>query len=369
MASDSGSDLLHLSSISIEPVAQKKGLIVRHVEYCVTSERLGTEAVRRYSDFQALQELLLVRFPYRLVPRLPPAKLMANVVSVSSSFIGDRTNALVRWLTIVTSHPVIGSDPMVKFFMTDTLTDHATSLREQFKNFPDEFIMNEMGAQARELATPGLRSSVTAAQGQLAGLEEVLKRVAVTTERLVARSAEEERDMAEFAKDLGTIGSSASVFGDTDFFMESSKEVARVATKLGELSSGQEAEVHQKVLLLVDVLQAQAQLFPRLEKGLAKDHKIGVERIAMVKNRDIKGALATDHALRELLEKRVGDHEVVLSDLESRQAFALLCVESESKLALLFVSLLANLLNTLAKVQAGGMDGISEVWKALPSPK
>ena len=189
--------------------------------------RLGTEAVRRYSDFQALQELLLVRFPYRLVPRLPPAKLMANVVSVSSNFIGDRTNALVRWLTIVTSHPVVGSDPMVKFFMTDTLTDHATSLREQFKNFPDEFIMNEMGAQARELATPGLRSSVMAAQGQLAGLEEILRRVAVTTERLVARSAEEERDMAEFAKDLGTIGSSASVFGDTDFFMESSKEVAR----------------------------------------------------------------------------------------------------------------------------------------------
>ena len=30
-----------------------------------------------------------------------------------------------------------------------------------------------------------------------------------------------------------------------------------------------------QVLLLVDVLQAQAQLFPRLEKGLAKDHKIG----------------------------------------------------------------------------------------------
>ena len=28
----------------------------------------------------------------------------------------------------------------------------------------------------------------------------------------------------------------------------------------------------------------------------------------MVKNRDIKGALATDHALREVVEKRVSDH-------------------------------------------------------------
>ena len=31
----------------------------------------------------------------------------------------------------------------------------------------------------------------------------------------------------------------------------------------------------------------------------------GVERVQMVRNRDIKGALATDHALREVVEKRV----------------------------------------------------------------
>ena len=40
-------------------------------------------------------------------------------------------------------------------------------------------------------------------------------------------TVEEERDMAEFARDLGNIGSSASVFGDNDFFFESNKEVAR----------------------------------------------------------------------------------------------------------------------------------------------
>ena len=45
--------------------------------------------------------------------------------------------------------------------------------------------------------------------------------------KVVARAVEEERDMAEFARDLGNIGSSASVFGDNDFFFESSKEVAR----------------------------------------------------------------------------------------------------------------------------------------------
>ena len=141
-------DLLRLDDITIvKPVAQKKGLIVRHVEYNVKSEKFRSEVVCRYSDFQTLQALLLARFPYRLVPRLPPAKLMANVVAVSSDFIGDRKNALVRWLTIVSSHPVVGDDQMVRFFMTDMMNEQGNNLREQFRFFPDEFVMNEMGAQ------------------------------------------------------------------------------------------------------------------------------------------------------------------------------------------------------------------------------
>ena len=81
--------------------------------------------------------------------------------------------------------------------------------------------------QARQLATPGLRSTVTSSQGQLAGLEEVLRKVATAMGKVVARTADEENDMVEFAKDLGNIGSSASIFGDNDFFFEGSKEVAR----------------------------------------------------------------------------------------------------------------------------------------------
>ena len=99
------------------------------------------------------------------MPRLPPAKLMANVVAVSSDFIGERKNALVRWLTIVASHPVVGDDQMVRFFMTDMMNDHANSLREQFRFFPDEFVMNEMGAQVRSKIFPAF-SEVSALLSQ-----------------------------------------------------------------------------------------------------------------------------------------------------------------------------------------------------------
>jgi len=40
---------------------------------------------RRYNDFAAFHELLVGRFPYRLVPRLPPKKMGG----MHSCFIGN----------------------------------------------------------------------------------------------------------------------------------------------------------------------------------------------------------------------------------------------------------------------------------------
>jgi hypothetical protein len=56
---------------------------------------------------EALHELLLARFPYRCVPRLPPAKLSAMVAGIASETIHTRRKALARWLAAVTSHPVL----------------------------------------------------------------------------------------------------------------------------------------------------------------------------------------------------------------------------------------------------------------------
>ena len=320
-------DLLELDTISIEPAPQKKGMILRHVEYMVKSERFRSEVKRRYSDFQALYELLLHRFPYRLIPKLPPAKLMANVVGVTSDFIEERRKALIRWLTIITSHPVLSEDAMIKYFLTDNLNDHATSIRDQFRHFPDEFVMNENGPKARELATPGLRTTVVARRGQISTIEEVIKRFSQITAKLCKRSAEESQDMGDMARELASIGNQSvfNALGDSlwkrqkDFFYAASKEVTSIGSITSEQNKKEESDVHQKILLLLDVVSAHSDLSERHEKGLTKDHKVALEKIGMVKNRDLRGALASDTEFRNLAEQQVSNHEIVLTDLESRQ--------------------------------------------------
>jgi len=366
-------ELLQLDTVTIEPVPQKKGIILRHVEYLVKSERFRSEVNRRYSDFQALYELLLYRFPYRLIPKLPPAKLMANVVGVSSDFIDERRKALIRWLTIITSHPIVSEDSMIKFFLTDNFSDHATSIRDQYRHFPDEFILSDLGPKSRDLATAGLRASVMASKGQIHTLQEVIKRFSQFTEKICKRSQEEGQDMSEFTRELASIGNQ-SVFRmsddstwekQKDFFYAASKELANLCAKITEQNKKEESEVHQKVLLLLDVATAHSDLFERHDKGLTKDHKMGIEKVGMVKNRDLRGALATDSKLRDAVEKRIAEHEIILTDLESRQAFALLCIESETKLTLMFASLLAAILHSLGVVEQQGAEDKTEVWRSL----
>ena len=55
------------------------------------------------------------------------------------------------------------------------------------------------------------------------------------------------------------------------------------------------------------------------ESGLLKEHKIAAEKIGMIKMRDLRGALATDMEMRNLLETNIQQNEIVLTDLESRQ--------------------------------------------------
>jgi len=43
-------------------------------ERFILSQRWRTVVLRRYSDFLALQDVLLLRYPYRAIPRLPPKK-------------------------------------------------------------------------------------------------------------------------------------------------------------------------------------------------------------------------------------------------------------------------------------------------------
>lgn len=70
------------NAIKIKEVPEKEGLLFKHINYAISHElNLGMhgpggvkKVVRRYSDFVWLLEFLLKKYPFRVIPGLPPKK-------------------------------------------------------------------------------------------------------------------------------------------------------------------------------------------------------------------------------------------------------------------------------------------------------
>lgn len=69
------------NGIQIKEIPEREGLIFKHTNYSITHNmRLGTtqpgekKVVRRYLDFAWLLEYLLAKYPFRVIPGLPPKK-------------------------------------------------------------------------------------------------------------------------------------------------------------------------------------------------------------------------------------------------------------------------------------------------------
>lgn len=76
---------------------------------------------RRYSDFVWLLEVLHRRYPFRLLPNLPPKRVAVNGYHfvADEGFLERRRRGLQRFLEKVVNHPVLGSDGVVNTFMTE----------------------------------------------------------------------------------------------------------------------------------------------------------------------------------------------------------------------------------------------------------
>lgn len=99
----------------------KEGIFMfQHHNYEVTSHRRGSKVVRRYSDFVWLLDCLHKRYPFRMLPLLPPKRVAVNGNHLSNdgAFIEKRRRGLARFLNALVRHPVLSQEQLVVMFLT-----------------------------------------------------------------------------------------------------------------------------------------------------------------------------------------------------------------------------------------------------------
>lgn len=99
----------------------KEGMFMfQHHNYEVSSQRRGSKVIRRYSDFVWLLDCLHKRYPFRVLPLLPPKRVAVNGNHLSNdgAFIEKRRRGLARFLNALVRHPVLGQEQLVVMFLT-----------------------------------------------------------------------------------------------------------------------------------------------------------------------------------------------------------------------------------------------------------
>ncbi|KAH9940909.1 uncharacterized protein BXZ73DRAFT_88587 [Epithele typhae] len=166
-------------TVTVNVLGQQGFLLNRYLVYEVSSDR-GTPVPRRYSEFVFLWDVLVKRYPFRLIPALPPKR-----IGPDEGFLEQRRRGLARSLNFVVNHPIIKDDAVLQSFLTEP------SLEEWRKHASisyDEESVTKRVDRVEEMAIPSdLEDKLAVVRGKIGFLIEHWQRICLHTERIVKR--------------------------------------------------------------------------------------------------------------------------------------------------------------------------------------
>lgn len=298
--------------IVVEELPEREGLLFKHTNYLVrhlidlpdTSPSSDRSVIRRYSDFVWLQEVLLKKYPFRMIPDLPPKRIGSHTTDPVFSI--KRRNGLSRFINLVVKHPVFKKDDLVLTFLT-VPTDLLGWRKQASYDTSDEFTDRKVSVTFVKMWHKGLAERWNEADANIDTALELWAKITVLIDRYERRMAfiAQDRDILRSMLDQFTEGmphlfnsddGSTNVIGD---------HLGRVSKHFGscnELVSqeNQEAckELSPRFRTFTDTLLALKGLFERY-KAMAGNNvpqlqrriEVNSDRLEQMKDKpDLKGA-------------------------------------------------------------------------------
>uniref|UniRef100_A0A668A8Y9 Sorting nexin 8a n=1 Tax=Myripristis murdjan TaxID=586833 RepID=A0A668A8Y9_9TELE len=360
--------LLAKDTVQVELIPEKKGLFLKHVEYQVTSQHFKISVYRRYSDFDVFHELLLQRFAYRMVPALPPKRMLKGVLTSVSEreFIEGRRRALCRFINLVARHPFFSADELVKTFLTFNGSDVQTKMRDAHKKMGDEFMTNRLATQAKEYLPTDIQVQFSTSRELIRNIHNSFHKLRDRAEKMAERSKENAADLLMFGRELSTLGSDtlpipslASSQGAWGTLRQSLKglsvEFAVLSDKAAQQGRREEDDVVEKLNLFLDLLQSYRDLCERHEKGVLHEHQRALQKYSMMKRQMMSATVQPkEPASVEQLESRIVQQENAIQTMELRNYFSLFCLHQETQLIFAYLPITSHILGAFVKSQVQG---------------
>ncbi|CAN8003012.1 unnamed protein product [Ixodes hexagonus] len=359
-------ELLAQDTIRVALVPEKKGLILKHVVYEVSSQREGRRAGGRARLANCLT--LAPRFGRRRAGQLPPR----------CAWIGNRNQTQKKLLQVL---PAKLFDDAVALFplsygLKQPPKDVQARLKDHFRNLPDEFLTSELARKSDELVSSDATVQFAVVREQLRQVYVCLGQLRDAAYRMVDRSKSAAVDVLVIGREFATLSNISKLESDwgtggneawnvlqralrslQNLFTpvhEAHSEQARAARPLGDLhvllqSLHEEEEVLEELNLFLDLLVAYKALCDRHESGVVLGHHKAINRMVK-KSTNSFGAV---------------DPMKQAQELEHRTQFSLHCVHLESQLVYAHMEALAGITKALVRIQAAGHSKLGALWNGM----
>ncbi|EUC55985.1 sorting nexin MVP1 [Rhizoctonia solani AG-3 Rhs1AP] len=265
-------------------IPEKQGFLLnRYTVYAVQTDR-GPAVQRRYSEFAWLWDCLIRRYPFRVVPSLPPKRIGAD-----PQFLEQRRRGLARFLVFVLNHPILSQDGLLSTFLTEP---HLEVWRKQNSVSLEEESMSKRIERIEEMSVPGdCSEKLMVVRKKLPGLIDHWTRISIIVERIVKRKEGEAADFTRLTMTLNSLtehNTSCSLKGesdDCDLCAGTRTGLGRVALRTGGL--GEELDGRSRVLnsTLMEAVKSQRDLYLSFQALFVRHDRLGNDTVDKLKKR------------------------------------------------------------------------------------
>ncbi|SCU91190.1 LAFA_0F02344g1_1 [Lachancea sp. 'fantastica'] len=299
--------------IMVEEIPEREGLLFKHTNYLVrhlvelpdTEPASDKSVVRRYSDFVWLQEVLLKKYPFRMIPDLPPKKIGSH--NADPIFLIKRLNGLSRFINLLVKHPVLKTDDLLLTFLT-VPTDLLGWRKNANYDTTDEFTDKKIGMSFIKMWHKEMAERWNEADASIDTLLDLWAKITILIERYEKRMKFISQDRILLASMIDDFaGNTTRLFSSdtSSTVLEINDHLNVVSKHLGAcnkiaLSESEEMkqELSPRFRTFIDILLALKGLFERYKimagntvPQLQRRIELSTERLDQMKDKpDLKGA-------------------------------------------------------------------------------
>lgn len=267
-------------TVGVTIQGQQGFILNRFTVYEITTEH-GTSVHRRYSEFTFLWDCLVRRYPFRLLPALPPKRVQPD-----AAFIEQRRKGLARFLNAVINHPVIKEDGLLATFLSEPSFENwrkhtAVSLEEESASKRVDRI--------EEITVPSdLEDKLAFVRGKISPLIEQWQRICVLAERIIKRRESAAADLARLTNVLRAVVevNERCWRGDECELCDGVRQgIAHVASHTQRQSDLLEQRTNALLYSTLEALKSQRDLYIAMRDLFIRRDRLSVDNVDRLKKR------------------------------------------------------------------------------------